>query len=33
MLKPFTDKRLQAYKSIAKKQRISDPATKGLSTV
>lgn len=30
MLKPFTDKRLQTYKPIEKKQRISDPATKGL---
>jgi hypothetical protein len=30
MLKPFTDKRLQTYKPIEKKQRITDPATKGL---
>ena len=30
MLKAFTDKRLQTYKPTEKKQRISDPATKGL---
>ena len=30
MLKAFTDKRLQTYKPTEKKQRIGDPATKGL---